>query len=382
MKLFHLSDLHLGKRLCGVPLIEDQRLILEKIIEHIKSERPDAVMIAGDIYDRSVPPEEAVSLFDDFLFELSKLDIKVLMISGNHDSAERIAYGGRIMNRSGIFVSPELNKDNYDAVLKPITLSDEHGEVNFYLLPFVTPAMVRAARDGRGEIEISSFTDAVGAVIKEMNVDTSKRNVLIAHQFVTGAQTCDSETRSAGGLDEVEASVFAPFDYTALGHLHGSQSVGGGNVVYCGTPLKYSFSEARHIKGITVVDIKEKGAVETSRIPLDAPLRDLREIKGSYQEVIAGEKSDDYIKVILTDNDEPLDIMNKLRVCFPNIMQVSFDNERTAAEIDFSSVENANALSPLDLFSEFYKLQTGGELDDEQTEIVRSIFDSIKEGKE
>lgn len=381
MKLFHLSDLHLGKRLCGVSFIEDQRLVLEKIVEHIGNETPGAVMIAGDIYDRSVPPEEAVSLFDDFLFALSELNVKVLMISGNHDSAERIAYGGRIMNRSGIFVSPELNKDNYDTILKPVTLSDEHGEVNFYLLPFVTPAMVRAAREGREEIDISSFTDAVGAVIKDMDIDTSKRNVLIAHQFVTGAQTCDSETRSAGGLDEVDASVFAPFDYTALGHLHGSQSVGGGSVVYCGTPLKYSFSEARHIKGITVVDIAEKGAVGTNRIPLGAPLHDLREIKGSYQEVIAKGKSDDYIKVILTDDDEQLDIMNKLRVYFPNIMQVSFENERTAAELDFSAAKNANTLSPLELFSEFYKLQTGGELDEEQTKIVRSIFDNIKEGK-
>lgn len=380
MKLFHLSDLHLGKRLCGVSLLEDQRDMLKQIIWHIRREKPDAVIIAGDIYDRSVPPEEAVALFDDFLFELSELKMSVFIVSGNHDSAERLAYGGRILNRSGIYISPELNRNNYDTILKPITLKDDHGEVNFYLLPFVTPPAVRAARAGRPEAEISSYTDAVRAVIGEMNVDTSKRNVLIAHQYVTGAQTCDSETFSVGGLDNVDGSVFEAFDYTALGHLHGSQNLFGGKIRYCGTPLKYSFSEANHKKSITVLEIGQKGTVGVSEIPLDKPLHELREVKGSFSEVTAGGKSDDYIKVILTDEDEGADMMNKLREYFPNIMQMSFENSRTAAEYVFSSIENVNRLSPLELFSDFYKLRTGSELNERQAEIVKTIFEEIEEG--
>ncbi len=380
MKIFHLSDLHLGKRLHGVSLLEDQRDILEKIIGHIRREKPDAVMIAGDVYDRSVPPEEAVALFDDFLFELSELNVSVMIVSGNHDSAERLAYGGRILNRSRIYISPELNKDNYDTILKPITLKDDHGEINFYLMPFVTPPAVRAAREGRPEAEIAGYTDAVRTVIGEMGVDTAKRNVLIAHQFVTGAQTCDSEMTSVGGLDNVDGSVFEPFDYTALGHLHGPQNFSGGRIRYCGTPLKYSFSEANHHKSVTVVEIGQKGTVGISTIPLDDPLHELREIKGEFNEVIKGGKSDDYIKVILTDEDEGVDMMNKLREYFPNIMQLGFENSRTAVERDVSEIENISKLSALELFSDFYKLRTGNELNERQTDIVRSIFEEIKEG--
>ncbi len=380
MKIFHLSDLHLGKRLHGVSLLEDQRDMLEKIVGHIRREKPDAAMIAGDVYDRSVPPEEAVALFDDFLFELSELKLSVMIVSGNHDSAERLAYGGRILNRSRIYISPELNKDNYDTILKPITLKDDHGEINFYLMPFVTPPAVRAAREGRPEAEIAGYTDAVRTVIGEMGVDTAKRNVLIAHQFVTGAQTCDSETTSVGGLDNVDGSVFEPFDYTALGHLHGPQDLSGGRVRYCGTPLKYSFSEANHHKSVTVVEIGQKGTVGISTIPLDDPLHELREIKGEFDEVIKGGKSDDYIRVILTDEDEGVDTMNKLREYFPNIMQLSFENSRTAVVNDVPEIENISKLSALELFSDFYKLRTGNELNERQTEIVRSIFEEIKEG--
>lgn len=379
MKLFHLSDLHLGKRLCGISLVEDQKYMLEKIIGHINSENPDAVMIAGDVYDRSVPPEEAVALFDDFLFELSELKVPVLIISGNHDSAERLAYGGRILNRSGIYISTEFNKYNYDAILKPVTLNDDHGEVNFYLLPFVTPHAVRAARDGRPETELSSYTDALRTVIDEMSVNTSKRNVLIAHQFVTGAEKCDSETFSVGGTDNVDVSVFEPFDYVALGHIHKPQRIGKDTVRYCGTMLKYSFSEADHHKSITVVDIAEKGNIGVSTIALDDPKHDLREIKGSFAEVISNEKSDDYIKVVLTDKEEIPDAMNKLREYFPNIMQLSFENTRDTVEYKLDEFENGRKLLPFEMFSEFYKAQTNTELNDRQSEIVKGILEEISE---
>lgn len=377
MKLFHLSDLHLGKRLCGVSLIMDQRDMLEKIIGHIKREKPGAVMIAGDVYDRSVPSEEAVALFDDFLYELSVLKVPVLIISGNHDSAERLAYGGRILNRSGIYISAEFNKYNYDSILKPVTLNDEHGGVNFYLLPFVTPHAVRLARDGRPESEIQSYTEALRAVIGEMNVDTSKRNILIAHQFVTGASTCDSETFSVGGTDNVDASVFKPFDYVALGHIHGPQRIGRDTVRYCGTPLKYSFSEANHRKSITVVDIGEKGNINVSAIALDDPKHDLREIRGTFDEVISSGKSNDYIKVILTDKDVIADAVNKLREYFPNIMQLSFENLQDADEYKPEDLEKVSMLSPLELFADFYKAQTYSELNERQTAIVRNIFEEL-----
>lgn len=381
MKLFHLSDLHLGKRLCGVSLIEDQRDILEKIIKHIEYEKPDAVMIAGDVYDRSVPPEDAVTLFDDFLFELSEMKVSVLIISGNHDSAERLAYGGRILNRSGIYISKEFNKNNYDTILKPVTLSDEHGELNFYLLPFVTPPAAKASRVGRREAEISSYTDALRTVIEEMNVDTSKRNILIAHQFVTGAKKCDSETFSVGGVDNVDASVFEPFDYVALGHLHGPQRVGKDTVRYCGSPLKYSFSEIDHLKSITVVDIGAKGTVNVSTTALDDPMHDLCVKKGSFAEVTAEGKSNDYIKVVLTDMNEGGDVMSKLRDYFKNIMQLSFELPQNDTEYEADLIGNINELTPLQLFSNFYAVQTGSELNELQIDIVKSIFDEIKEEK-
>lgn len=378
MKLFHLSDLHLGKRLCGVSLVEDQRDMLEKIIGHIKREKPDAVMIAGDVYDRSVPPEDAVALFDSFLFELSEMKVQVLIISGNHDSAERLAYGGRILNRSGIYISKEFNQNNYDSILKPVILSDEHGGINFYLLPFVTPHTVKASRGGRPEAEISSYTDALRTVIEEMNIDTSERNVLIAHQFVTGASKCDSETFSVGGVDNVDASVFEPFDYVALGHLHGPQSIGGDTVRYCGTPLKYSFSETDHLKSITVVDVGAKGTVNVSTTALDDPMHDLCVKKGSFDEVTAEGKSDDYIKVVLTDMNEGGDVLSKLRDHFKNIMQLSFELPQNDIEYETDSIGNINELTPLQLFSNFYAIQTGSELNERQIDIVKGIFDEIK----
>ncbi len=375
MKLFHLSDLHLGKRIHERSLIEDQQYILNQIVELVSSEKPDAVMIAGDIYDRSLPPEEAVALFDDFLYELSRLNVNVLIISGNHDSAERLGFGGRIMDRNGIFLSPEFNKANYERILKPIVLNDEYGDVNFYMLPYITPAAVRAAQGS----EISDRNEMAESVFSDMNIDTSKRNVLIAHQFVTGASACDSERLSVGGADNIDYEVFEPFDYAALGHLHGKQRIGRDTVRYCGTPLKYSFSEVNHHKSITVVNIGEKGNVQISEIPLDAPLHDWREIKGKFDDIVSGDKSDDYIRVILTDDDEKVNAMSRLRERFKNIMSMEYDNRQTRIERQFVSTENFEKLSYVDMFAEFYKQQRGGELNAEQLKIVTDIFSEIEE---
>lgn len=376
MKLFHLSDLHLGKQVCGRSLIEDQEDMLGKIVGHMRREKPGAVMIAGDIYDRSIPSEAAVSLFDKFLYDISELKIPVLMISGNHDSAERLAFAGRILNRSGIYISPDIKKENYGSVIKPVTLNDEHGEINFYLLPFVTPHAVRAAREGSEE-DISSYTDAVKAVICDMAIDTSKRNILIAHQFVTGASGCESDTVSVGGTDNVDASVFDPFDYVALGHLHGPQTTGRDTVRYCGTPLKYSFSEVKHRKSITVADIGEKGNIAVSEIPLDEPLHDWVELKGSFDEVIKQGNDKDFIKVILTE--DVFDAMNKLRVYFPNILLIDYDNRRTSSGYGSAASESINSLSPMELYEEFYRIRTSGELNARQRKIVSDIFEEIRE---
>ncbi len=374
MKLFHLSDLHLGKRIHERSLIEDQKHILNQIVELVSEEKPDAVMIAGDVYDRSLPPEEAVALFDDFLYELSRLNVNVLIISGNHDSAERLGFGGRIMNRNGIFLSPEFNKENYGRVLKPVVLNDEYGEVNFYMLPYITPAAVRAAQSS----EISGWNEMAESVFSDMNIDTSKRNILIAHQFVTGASTCDSERLSVGGADNIDYDVFEQFDYVALGHLHGKQRIGRDTVRYCGTPLKYSFSEVNHHKSVTIVNVAEKGNIQLSELPLE-PLHDWREIKGKFDEIVSGEKSDDYIRVILTDDDEKVNAMSRLRERFPNIMSMEYDNRQTRIERQFISTENFEKLLPVDMFAEFYKQQRGGELSAEQLKIVTDIFSEIEE---
>lgn len=375
MKLFHLSDLHLGKRVNEFSMLEDQEYILTKIINIIDEETPDAVLIAGDIYDKSVPPAEAVGLFDDFLYRLSRRRIKVFIISGNHDCAERIAFGSRLMDRSGIHMSPV-----YNGQITPILAEDEFGPVYIYMLPFVKPVHVRRFFP---EEEIESYTDAVRAAIGHMNVEPSKRNILVAHQFVTGAVRSESEDVSVGGLDNVDASVYEPFDYVALGHIHRPQNIGKETVRYSGTPLKYSFSEANHVKSITCVDMLEKGNVRVRTIPLE-PRHDLREIKGSYLELTArsyyeGTKTDDYIHITLTDEEDIPDAIGKLRVIYPNLMRLDYDNRRTRSSAQIGREETGKQKSPLTLFEEFYELQNGQPMSTEQAAFAEKIIREIWE---
>ena len=308
MKFIHLSDLHLGKRVNEFSMLEDQRCILAEILRIIDEERPDGVLIAGDVYDKSVPSAEAVALLDDFLVRLAKRDLQIFLISGNHDSPERMAFGGRLMEGSGVHLAPV-----YDGRVSPITLTDGHGPVKVYLLPFVKPAHVRRCFPER---EISTYTEALSAAIEAMGVDQAERNVLVTHQFVTGAARCDSEEVTVGGTDNVDASVFAPFDYVALGHLHGPQTVGRETVRYCGTPLKYSFSEAGQQKSVTVVELGPKGTVTVGTVPL-TPLRDLAELRGTYEELIfrgfyeGTSYQKDYVHITLTD-EEDIKNMTKL----------------------------------------------------------------------
>ena len=378
MKLIHLSDLHLGKRVNEFSMMEDQEFILTRIINIIDEQKPEGVIIAGDVYDKSVPSAEAVELFDDFLVRLSKRDLKVFVISGNHDSAERIAFGGRLMDKSGIYMSPV-----YSAEIKPLTFSDEQGEINFYMLPFVKPSGVRRFHP---ETEITSYTDAVKVVIESMQIDKSARNVLITHQFVTGALRSESEDISVGGTDNVDASVFADFDYVALGHIHRGQKCGSEFIRYSGTPLKYSFSEADDKKTITVVDIKAKGDVSLDFIPL-IPKRDMVEIRGTYQEITLKSfwentsYNEDYMHITLTDEEDIPDVLTKLRVIYKNIMKLDYDNKRTRAMNEINGAENVEEKTPFQHFSEFYELQNGQPLSEEQVAFVTNIIEEIWEDK-
>ena len=377
MKLLHLSDLHLGKRVNEFSMIDDQRHVLDQILRVIDAERPDAVLIAGDVYDKPVPTAEAVALLDWFLVELSGRQLQVFVISGNHDSAERMAFGGRLMEQSGVHLAPV-----YDGTVARWTLTDEHGLVHLYLLPFVKPVHVRRCFPER---EIETYTDAVAAAVEAMDVDPAARNVLVTHQFVTGAARCESEEVSVGGADNVDASVFDGFDYVALGHLHGPQTVGRETVRYCGTPLKYSFSEVHHKKSVTVVELGEKGTVTVRTVPL-TPRRDLVELRGAYEEVTRRDfyegngYQDSYVHITLTDEEDVPDALGKLRLIYPYLMKLDYDNQRTHATGVGDEGGDLQRKSPMELLEEFYELQNGQPMGQEQRQFARQLMERIWEG--
>lgn len=375
MKLIHLSDLHIGKRLNDFSMIEDQQYILDIIIKTIDEQKPDGIILAGDIYDKSIPSAEAVQLFDNFLVQLSNRNINTYIISGNHDSPERISFASRIINKTGIYLSPV-----YNGKIEPITTQDEHGTVNIYLLPFIKPAHVRRYYP---DTEISTYTDAVKTVIENMEINPTDRNILITHQFITGASRSESEDISVGGTDNVDSTIFEPFDYVALGHLHKSQHIGKETIRYCGTPLKYSFSEANDKKTITIVDIKDKNNISIDTVPL-IPKRDLREIKGSYMEITSKKyyeniNTDDYMHITLTDEDDILDALGKLRTIYPNIMKLDYDNTRTRAQNNIPGTNSIANKKPIELISEFYNMQNGQEMTKEQFDYITTIIEDISE---
>jgi exonuclease SbcD len=334
------------------------------------------VLIAGDVYDKSIPSSEAVTLFDDFLCRLGARHVPVLIISGNHDSQERLAFGNRLLELGGIHISPV-----YDGSVRSVTLTDEHGEVVFWLMPFLKPAHVKRFYPENG---IETYTDACRTVIEKMNLDESKRNVLLAHQFVTGAATCDSEEISVGGSDNVDASIFEKFDYVALGHIHGPQNVGSNRIRYCGTPLKYSLSEAAHHKSVTVVKLGAKGELSLELRPLN-PRHDLRQIRGTFAELTAesfykGTAVEDYIHVALTDEEDVPEAMGKLRLIYPNLMQLKYDNTRTRSNHLIDRAEDVQRKSPLELFGELYALQNNQPMSEQQLEFTRELIESVWEG--
>lgn len=371
MRFIHLSDLHIGKRINGFSMIEDQKYILDRISGIIKDQNADAVIIAGDVYDKGVPPVEGVALFDSFLSSLSELAIPVFITSGNHDSAERLAFGSKLFKNSRIYISPA-----FDGRLNPIELADD---IRIYLLPFIKPAHVRAVFKND---ETESYSDAVKLVLDNTELDKTKCNILVAHQLVTGAVRSDSEEISVGGIDNVDASVFDGFDYVALGHIHKKQKISRDNLRYCGSPLKYSFSEAKHEKSVTVVDAVCK-SITVSEIPL-VPLRDMREIKGTYADLTLksnyeNTNTEDYLHVTLTDEDEIPYAIEKLRTIYPNIMRLDYENSHTAVQNTVDSAENIKEKSPAELFEELYFLQNNQNLSDGQKEFFNKIMSEIEE---
>ena len=376
MRLMHLSDLHLGKRLENYSLLEDQRYILAQVLNIIDRECPDAVLIAGDIYDRSVPSVEAVALFDRFLTDLAERKQKVFVISGNHDSPERLSFGGKLMEYSGIHISPV-----YQGNVVPYPLSDRYGTVNVYLLPFVKPVHVRRFFP---EEEIASYTDAIRVAVEQMGIDKTQRNVLVAHQFVTGAARSESEEITVGGLDNVDASVFDGFDYVALGHIHSPQDIEPERIRYCGTPLKYSFSESGQVKSVTMVDMGEKGDVKVRLVPLE-PVKELTQIRGNFDEVASSEYyagttlQDDYLKVVLTDEDDIPDAMGKLRMIYHNIVKMEYDNTRTRHRAEIEAEEDVESKSPIMLFGELFEHQNGHPMTEEQQAYIAGLIEEIWE---
>lgn len=380
MRLMHLADLHIGKKVNEFSMLEDQRYILEQVLALVKDQKADGVLIAGDIYDKAIPPVEAVSLFDTFLTRLSEWHLPVYMINGNHDSVERVSFGSKIMKKSGVYVASEYAGD-----VEKIRVKDTYGILDIYLLPFIKPAYVRAVW-GEEADGIRTCQEAVAYVMNKVELEKDHRNLLVAHQFVTGAMTCDSEEHSVGGLDQVEAACFDGFDYVALGHLHGPQTVGCDTIRYAGTLLKYSFSEVNHKKRVTIVDLKEKGNITIETYPLE-PLHDMRKIRGSYEQLTKKSNYDqtntqDYVQITLTDEEDIFDAVGKLRVIYPNLMKLEYDNTRTRRNSQTGIQDKAEDKTPMELAEELFEMQNNKPMGEEQKQYMESLMTAIWEEKE
>lgn len=376
MKLLHIADLHIGKRVNEFNMIEDQKYILEQIVQMTVEERPNGVLIAGDVYDKSQPSTEAVELLDEFLTRLTALGQPVFIISGNHDSPERLGFGSRILQKNGLHIA-----SIFSGTTQKIILRDEYGAVNINLLPFLKPAIVKPYF----EQSVDSYDDAVRVVVSASEVNLLERNILLTHQFVTNGvqqpERSESEYLSVGGLDNVDISVFDAFDYVALGHLHGPQRIGRDTVRYAGSPLKYSFSEARHQKSAVLLELGAKGEIEIRLLPLNS-LRDLREIKGPIAELLRigrenPKDSEDYIHVTLTDEEEIYDAIGQLRQVYPNLMILDFENSRSrqTASSSVLTSDDVAKKSPINLFFEFYQMQNNCELAVEQMRVMERVFE-------
>lgn len=380
MKFIHLSDLHIGKTILEQSLIEDQEYMLNQIIEIIKNEKVDAVLIAGDVYDRSVPSSEAVNLLDEFLNNLiKKIKVKVFIISGNHDSKERLNFGSRIFENDGLYI-----QTSYDGFIRNVPLEDEFGKLNIYMMPFVKSADVKKYF----EQEISGYDDAFRKIMAKEEVNQEERNIILTHQFITSGNSepekCESETLVLGGTENVDVSNFDKFDYVAIGHIHGPQRIGRDTARYSGTMLKYSFSEVNHKKSVVIIDFKEKENLEYKLVPLK-PLRDMRVIEGPIEELLKEENYketnlEDFIRAIITNEEPVYDAIGQIRRVYPNTLRLDIKNSKSAQnlESDFTKIDNIKQKDELELFDEFFEFQNNLKLNDNQKEIMRKIIDEVK----
>lgn len=384
MKLLHLADLHIGKRVYEYSMLEEQKSALLQAFKMATEHEVDAVLIAGDVYDKNIPTIEGVKLFDTFLTALKQKNIPTFIISGNHDSAERLSFGRHLFENSQIYLS-----GTYEEEILKKTLTDEFGEVDVYLLPFLKPQQIEVAE---GEEKPKDYTEAIKLVLNRLTINKNNRNVLLAHQFVGGGSAdpsrTDSETQSVGGVDMVDYRVFDNFDYVALGHLHGAQHVGREAVRYAGSPVKYSFSEARQEKSATLITLGTKQpetAITIQKLPF-TPVHDMREIKGTLEqltspEILAESDCNDYMHITLTDEEEIYDVFGKLRAVYPNVMALDFDNKRTrAAGAQGLAGAVMKEKSTMELFREFFEKQTGSSLSPMQEQIMSDIIEKTTEG--
>ena len=365
MRLLHISDLHLGKQMNDWPLLPDQEAVLQQIVSITDREQVDAVLIAGDVYQRSSPQAEAMALFDAFLSQIVHLGKKVFIISGNHDSAPRISYFSSLIRSSGVYVS-----EAFDGKMQSVTLQDQDGEIVFWLLPFLRPSQVKRKLP---EEKIITYQDAMEAVIRQTPVDPKKRNILLCHQFITGCETSDSEERAVGGLDNIDASAFDVFDYVALGHIHKPQKILRDTLRYAGSPLKYSFSEAGHKKSVTIVDVRTKGDIEVHNVPL-YPIHDVRLVEGKLDDLMRMPYSEDYVWVTIHDELPPPDARVTLSPVFPNMMKFSIVNSRTKYDVDVLATQSMENKTVPELFSDFYRLQNN---DQEPSDAHMKVLDKV-----
>lgn len=373
MKFAHISDLHLGKRIHQFSMMEEQKHILDQIVRIVKEEKTDGIFLAGDVYDKIYPSAEAVALFDSFLVRLAKEEVKVFVISGNHDSPERIAFLGELTKKAGVYLSPV-----YQGKTKRITMEDEYGKVNIYLLPFIKPVHVRHFFPKES---VNNYTEAMRVVVNKMDINIEERNILIAHQFVTGAFRSDSEEISVGGLDHVEANVFQDFDYVALGHIHRPQHMGSEKIRYSGTPLKYSFSEEKDKKSVTIVEVNEKGNLNIKEIPL-VPLHDMVKIRGYFMEVsnplnFSKVDKESYMHITLLDEQDVPDAFRRLSAIYPNLMQMEYDNMRTREKRNLRIRKEVAKFSPQEIFAQLYETMNNQPLSDIQQEYLMEQIDKI-----
>ena len=377
MKFAHISDLHLGKRIHQFSMIEEQKYILDQIVKIVKEEQTDGVLIAGDVYDKIYPSAEAVALFDSFLVNLVKENIKVFVISGNHDSPERIAFLGQLTKKAGVYLSPV-----YAGEVESIELTDEFGKVHIYLLPFIKPVHVRHFFPGES---IGNYTEAMQVIVKQMDLKKEERNILVAHQFVTGAMRSDSEEISVGGLDNIDASVFEDFDYVALGHIHRPQNMGEEKIRYCGTPLKYSFSESQDKKTVTIVEFKEKGNWTRKEIPL-SPLHDMIKIRGTFAEMINPGNFPDinpesFMHITLLDEQDVPEAFHRLSEVYPKLMQMEYDNLRTRERKSIQVRKEVAKIAPEEIFAGLYETMNNQPLSQVQQKYLQKKIEEIWKGE-